>query len=71
MIRIFCATENIDTQLAGTSGFNEKAIKIIARDLQDNSSKTKLSLVAKWAVETEKLVWDNYYAQGLKYAKNK
>ncbi len=73
-------TDKIDTDILDrflsatdeeTSGFNEKAIKIIARDLQDNSSKTKLSLVAKWAVETEKLVWDNYYAQGLKYAKNK
>ena len=54
-----------------TSGFNEKAIKIIARDLQDNNTKTKLSLVANWAVQTEKLVWDNYYAQGLKYAENR
>ena len=46
MIRIFCDTENIDTQLAGTFGFNEKYLFVIDNGpFYDGNAKTRILLL--------------------------
>ena len=62
-------TDILDRFEDATTGFKERALEIMARDLDGNEARAKMKLVGRWAVETETMVWGNYYAEGVKRGK--
>lgn len=62
-------TDILDRFEDATAGFREQATKIISRDLLDPTSEARLRRAGLWAAEYEAMVWQCYYAEGLRCGK--
>jgi thiaminase len=59
-------TDILDRFEDATAGFREQAVRIIARDLAAPDTEKRLRRAGLWAAEYEAMVWEVYYAEGLK-----
>jgi hypothetical protein len=68
--KIVEGTDKLDTDVLdrfskATKGSRDMAIKVIAADLTDRESETRMRRVGRLAVEYEAMVWGNYYTEGM------